>query len=128
MRVVVIIARILLGLIFLIVGLNMFVHFLPAPPITGYPATFLGVLAASHYVYVLGAVQVLAGLMLLTNQFVPLAEIVLAAVLVNIFTYHITMSPSGLPLPLFTLLLWFIVGFSLRSHFEPLFVRKVANG
>ena len=81
----------------------------------------------SHYFYLVMGVQVIAGLMLLTNQYVPLALVTLAAELANILNFHITMNPSGLPIPLFTTLLWFIVAWSMRRQFAPLLARKLRS-
>jgi putative oxidoreductase len=120
------IARIVLGLIFLVLGLNGFFFFIPTPPIAGFAATFFNTMIASHYSVMVFGVQIIAAIMLLTNQYLPLALVALAAVLANILDYHITMLPSGLPLPLFTTLLWFVVAWPLRSHFALLFARRVA--
>jgi hypothetical protein len=79
----------------------------------------------SHYTWFVSGVQVLAGLALLTNQYVPLAIVVLAAVLSNILVFHITMMPQGLPLPIAVTILWFIVAWPLRGYFAPLFARQV---
>ena len=125
MRIVVTIARILLGLIFFVLGLNGFIGFLGGPPTEGTAGAFLGSMAASHYTWMVSGVQVLAGLMLLTDLYVPLAIVALGAVLLNILTFHITMMPAGLPLPIVVTILWFIVAWPLRAHFAPLFVRKV---
>jgi hypothetical protein len=119
------IARILLGVIFLVLGLNGFLHFIPAPPIGGLAAEFFTTIVASNYYILVFTVQVIAGILLLTNQYVPLTLVVLAAVLANVLNFHITMMPSGLPLPLFTTLLWFLTAWPLRSHFALLFARKV---
>jgi hypothetical protein len=119
------IARILLGVIFLVLGLNGFFHFIPAPPIGGLAGTFFNAMIASNFYVMVFAVQVIAGISLLLNQYVPLTLVVLAALLANILNFHITMMPSGLPLPLFTTLLWFVTAWPLRSHFALLFVRKV---
>lgn len=121
------IARILLGIIFLVLGLNGFLHFIPAPPIGGMAGTFFTAMVASHFYVMVFAVQVIAAVMLLTDQYVPLALVALAAVLANILNFHITMMPSGLPLPLFTTLLWFVTAWPLRSHFALLFARKVTT-
>jgi putative oxidoreductase len=120
------IARILLGLIFLVIGLNGFLFFIPTPLITGPAATFFNLMISSHYSVLVFGVQVIAAIMLLTDQFVPLALVALAAVLANVLDFHITMQPAGLPLPLFTTLLWFVVAWPLRSHFALLFARRVA--
>jgi uncharacterized membrane protein YphA (DoxX/SURF4 family) len=127
-NVVVTIARVLLGLIFVFFGLNGFIGFIPAPPMPGPAGAFLGAMNESHYVYVVSAVQVLAGLLLVTNQFVPLALVALGAVLVNILTFHITMLPAALPLPIVVTVLWLVVALPLRSHFAPLFAQRVRPG
>jgi putative oxidoreductase len=124
MKIGTVVARILLGLIFFVLGLNGFLHFISAPPPTGLAGTFYGVMLASHYLVLVFGVQVIAGAMLLLDRFVPLALVLLAAVLANILAFHVTMMPSGLPLPLFATLLWLIVALPLRSHFAPLFAQK----
>ena|SRR5438105_13501805 len=127
MRILVVIARILLGLIFFVFGLNGFLSFLPMPQLEGVWGAFLGALFTSHYLYMICGVQVIAGVLLLINQFVPLALALLAPVIVNILTYHITMQPSGLPLALFTTILWVILMLRYRAYFEPLFVQKAVG-
>jgi putative oxidoreductase len=124
-RIVTLVAQVLLGLTFTVLGLNGFLQFIPAPPTFPEDArTFTGVLMKTHYVYLTSGVQVLAGVLLLVNQYVPLALVVLAAVLANILVFHITMLPQGLPLPLIVTVLWFIVAWSIRGTFAPLFLRK----
>ncbi|MGZ3496274.1 MAG: hypothetical protein ACXWNK_02620 [Vulcanimicrobiaceae bacterium] len=127
MRIVALLARLLLGLIFTVMGLNGFLHFLPAPPsIPEDAGVFLGVLMKTHYVYLTSGVQLIAGLLLLANQYVPLALVLLAGVLANILVFHITIMPQGLLLPIGVTILWFIVAWSMRVNFAPLFVRKVS--
>jgi putative oxidoreductase len=67
---VVVIARILLGLIFVFFGAQGFVHFIPVPPIPGTAGAFLGAMETSHYVWFTSGVQLIAGLMLLANRYV----------------------------------------------------------
>ena len=124
MKIAVVIARVLLGMMFFVFGLNGFLHFIPSPPLSGNVATFMGVLLASHYYVLIFGVQVIAGALLLTNQYVPLALVALAAVLANILTFHIAMQPAGLPIALVATILWFVVALPLRSHFAPLLARK----
>src|ERR1700732_5502228 len=90
------IARYLSGVIFLVFGLNGFLHFTPLPPPEGVAGQFMGALFVSHYLTVIFAVQVIAGLLLLINRFVPLALAVLAPVIVNILCFHAFLAPSGL--------------------------------
>jgi putative oxidoreductase len=122
---VVVIARILLGLIFVFFGAQGFVHFIPVPPIPGTAGAFLGAMETSHYVWFTSGVQLIAGLLLLANRYVPLAIVALGAVIANILVFHLTMMPSGLPLPIIVTVLWFVVALPLRSHFAPLFAQQV---
>ncbi len=115
------IARYLAGLIFLVFGLNGFLHFIPLPPPNGMAAQFMGALYVSHYLTVIFAVQVVGGVLLLVNRFVPLALAILAPVIVNILSFHALMAPSGLPLALFVTVLWALVFVYVRSAFAALF-------
>ncbi|HTU50949.1 MAG TPA: hypothetical protein VMF56_10160 [Acidobacteriaceae bacterium] len=127
MKIVSIIARILLGLTFLVFGLNGFLNFMHAPLPPGMAGTFLTTLVASHFLYFVSSIQVIAGLLLLINQFVPLALALLAPVLYNILAFHITMQPSGLPPGLIASILWLILVWRLRDYFTPLFVQKAVE-
>ncbi len=124
MKIVVMIARVLLGLMFVFFGLNGFLNFLPAPPLTGLPGAFLGALITSHYVYLVCAVQVLGGLLLLANQFVPLGLALLAPVVSNIVTYHLTMQKSGAQLAILATILWVLLAWKFRAYFAPLAIRS----
>lgn len=127
MKIVSIVARILLGLIFFIFGLNGFLNFLHAPLPAGLAGTFLQVLFASHFILFVSAVQVIAGVLLLVNCFVPLALALLAPVLYNILVFHITMQPSGLPPGLFAMILWIFLVWRLRTYFAPLLVPRAVE-
>ena len=96
MKVVILIARLLLGLIFFVLGLNGFLNFLSMGPMpTGLAGQFIGALFQSHYLWVVAGLQVVGGLLLLVNRFVPLALVLLGPVIVNILLYHLLMSPAG---------------------------------
>jgi putative oxidoreductase len=92
MRIASVIARYLAGVIFLVFGLNGFLNFIPLPPPGGIAGQFMGALYASHYLWVIFAFQVIAGVLLLVNRYVPLAVAILAPVLVNILTFHALMA------------------------------------
>lgn len=99
MKIATIIARSLLGLIFVVFGLNMFLQFIPAPPPpAGLARDFTTTLFVSHYLYVVGAVQVVGGVLLLTGRWVPLGLALLGPVIVNILCFHVLMAPAGLSL------------------------------
>lgn len=118
-------ARLLLGALFLLFGSNIFLHFIPMPPPSGLMAQFEGALFLSHFFYVVGFLQVVSGILLLANRFVPLGLTLLGPVIVNIFLAHLLMAPSGLPLAIAVALLWLVVAFSVRSAFAGLFQARV---
>ena len=115
------IARYLSGVIFLIFGLNGFLHFIPLPPPSGVAGQFMGALFVSHYLALIFALQVIGGVLLLANRYVPLALAILAPVIVNILSFHALMAPSGLPLALFVTVLWTLVFVHVRTAFAALF-------
>jgi putative oxidoreductase len=125
MRIVILIARILLGAIFVVFGLNGFLQFLSMGPMpTGVAGQFIGALAQSHYLWVVSALQIIPGLLLLVNRFVPLALVLLGPVIVNILLYHILMSPSGIGLAIVVTVLWFIVFYGYRQYFSGIFAQR----
>jgi len=121
MRIVSVIARYLAGVIFLVMGLNGFLNFIPLPPPGGIAGQFMGALYVSHYLWVIFAFQVIAGVLLLVNRYVPLAVAILAPLLVNIITFHVLMAPAGLPLALFVAILWAAIFIAVRPAFSGLF-------
>ena len=93
-------ARIFLGLVFTVFGLNGFFDFLPHPEMPEAAGAFLGGLAATGYMFpLIKGTEVVAGLLLLGNRFVPLALTLLAPITVNILLFHSILAPGvGLPL------------------------------
>src|SRR5438552_17693140 len=97
MKTLTVIARVLLGLIFVVFGSNFFLNFIPMPPPPpGLAGDYFKVFAASGYMYVVGAMQLLSGLLLLIGRFVPLALTILAAMIFNICAFHILIALKGL--------------------------------
>ncbi len=125
MRIVSAIARYLAGAIFLVFGLNGFLHFIPLPPPSGVAGQFMGALYVSHFLWVIFAFQVIPGVLLLVNRYVPLALAVLAPVIVNILCFHALMAPSGLPLAIVVAVLWVLVFIEVRSAFAGLFQSRL---
>src|SRR5437762_13269791 len=94
MKIATIIARILLGLIFVVFGSNAFLHFIPmGPRPPGLAGEYFHAFAASGQVYVIGALQVIAGVLLLIGRFVPLGLTILGAIIVNIWLFHTFLAP-----------------------------------
>lgn len=111
MKVATIIARVLLGLIFVVFGSNIFLHFIPMPPPPpGLLGDFTKALFLSHHIHVVAVFQIVGGLLLLIGRFIPLGLVLLAPVIVNIDLVHILMDPKGLPMAaLVSILLIFLV-------------------
>ena len=125
MRIVTLIARILLGLMFIVFGLNGFLNFLNMGPMpTGLAGQFLGALVQSHYFWVVAALQVIGGVLLLVNRYVPLGLVLLGPVIVNILLYHIFLNPAGMLMAVVVTVLWFIVFYAHRRYFSGIFVQK----
>ena len=125
MKITTVIARLLLGLIFLVFGLNGFLHFIPMPPPTGTAAQFFGALYVSNYLAVIFLLQIIPAILLLLNRYVPLALTLLAPIIVNILLVHLLMVPSGFPLAIIVTVLWGVVFLSVRSAFVGLFQQRV---
>ena len=126
MKITSIIARFHLGLIFLVFGLNGFLHFIPSPSPSGTAGQFVGALFVSHYLVPIFLLQVISAALLLVNRYVPLALTLLAPISVNILLIHTLMLPSGLPLALLVTVLWVLVFLSVRSAFAGLWQQRVA--
>ena len=126
MKIASVTARFLLGLIFLIFGLNGFFHFIPSPPLSGTGGQFIGALFVSHYLVPIFLLQIVSAVLLLVNRYVPLALTLVAPIIVNVLLIHILMLPSGLPLALVVTVLWIVVFLSVRSAFAGLWQQRVA--
>jgi putative oxidoreductase len=118
MKILTIIVRVFLGLIFVFFGSNGLLHFLPMPPLPqGVTGEFLHSFFASGYVYVISAFQLIAGLLLLIGKFVPLGLTILGAIIVNIWAFHLLMAPEGLPPAVVVTVLELFLVWSYRDRF-----------
>jgi putative oxidoreductase len=124
MKIAVILAQVLLGLPFVVFGLNGFLRFLPAQLPPGDAGAFLGSTMHSHFVYLVSGVQVIAGALLLPQQFVPLALVLLGAEIANILTFHLTMAPQGAQMAILVALLWAFLFWAYRGSFAGMFARR----
>lgn len=119
-------ARILVGSLFVLFGANFFLNFLPQPPMTGSAGEFLGALVASGYVLaVVKVTELVAGLMLLTNRFVPLALALLAPVLVGIVGFHLAFAPATGVVGYVLLALELYLAWAYRAAFAPMLQMRV---
>lgn len=121
------VSRILLGLLFAVFGLNGFLNFIPMPPPHGLAGQYLGALFASGLSVPLFALQLIAGLLLLVNRFVPLALALLAPIVVNIVLYHLLMDPKSIGGAILAVALWASVFYRERAAFAGLWRQRSAS-
>jgi uncharacterized membrane protein YphA (DoxX/SURF4 family) len=114
-------ARLFLGLVFTVFGLNFFLHFLPAASAPPRAAAFAGALFGSGYFFpLLKTTEVVAGLLLLGGRFVTLALAVLAPIVINIVGFHLFLAPSGIALALAVLAAELYLAWTYRAAFAPM--------
>lgn len=116
--------RLLMGLAFLVFGLNGFLHFLPEPdaPMPEGAAAFAGALMQTGYMFpLIFATQLVVGALLLANRCVPLALVLIAPFLVNSVAFHVFLEPSGLPIALVFAAFEAFLAWAYRAAWRPLF-------
>jgi len=127
MNYIFVIARVLLGLVFTVFGLNAFLHFFPSPPVPGLAGQFMGALLGSHYYVIAFGTELIGGVLLLSERYVPLALTMLGPVIVNILSFHMFLDSENIALAIVVTALWFVVFSQVRSSFAGLFVAKKAG-
>ena len=127
MKYIFVIARVLLGLVFTVFGLNAFLHFLPSPPVPGLAGQFMGALLGSHYYVIAFGTELIGGALLLSNRYVPLALTLLGPVIVNILSFHMFLDSENIAPAVVVTVLWFLIFSRVRSAFTGLFVTKTAE-
>ncbi len=116
--------RIILGLAFVVFGLNFFLKFIPQPTPPKPVIDLMVPLMTVKWMDVVKVIEVVAGALLLANFFVPLALALLAPILIAILVFHATLEPSGLPLPLALIALEIALAYFYRDAFKPMLQAK----
>jgi hypothetical protein len=124
MKIAVIIARVLLGLMFTVFGLNMFLHFLPMQLPPGDAGTLTAIMFAHGWFTFIGALYVIAGVLLLIGRYMGIALTILGPIIVVILLFHITLLPKGIGMALFVALLEIFLIYAYRNHFGDIFSAK----
>jgi hypothetical protein len=115
------IVRVLQGLIFTVFGLNGLLRFIPFPPPPEQAAALLEALWGTGYLIpLLTGIEVLSGVLLLSNRLVPLALAILAPIIVNICMFHAFLAPAGLPIATVVLSCELFLAWSYRAAYRPL--------
>src|SRR6267142_3855746 len=127
MKVLIIVARVLLGFVFVVFGLNAFLHFIPMSPPEGLAGEFMQALFASHYFYVVALLQIAGGaLCLISGRLVPPGLMLLGPVIVNILLFHIFLQSKGLGMAVGVSVVSLFLLWAYRQAFAGLF-RPVAT-
>lgn len=126
MKIASLIARYLLGIIFVVFSLNMWLHFIPVPPpVEGSPAAaFMGAIYASGYLTVVKVLELLGGILLLSGRFVNLALAILGPIVVNIALYHFFLVHGGYPMAILVSILAAIALAGRREFLKTLLAAK----
>jgi uncharacterized membrane protein YphA (DoxX/SURF4 family) len=128
-RIVTAIVRVLLGLMFLVFGLNGFLNFIPAPK--DLPPDIITVstgLMKGGYMAVVSATEIVVAVLLFTNRFVPLALVLLAPIVVGIITFHIAIAPATIVPGIVVLVMELYLAWAYRGAFRPMLRAKVSPG
>jgi uncharacterized membrane protein YphA (DoxX/SURF4 family) len=120
--------RVLMGFIFFVLGLNGFLNFLPQPStMPEGVVTFSEALMKTGYMLPLAmGTQVIVGVLLLTNLFVPLALVLIAPIIVNIFAFHAFLWPSTGGPAVVVLALEVYLAWVYRRVYRPMLAMRVA--
>ena len=114
--------RIVLGLILIVFGANKFLNFMPMPELTGGAADFMGALNNTGYMFpLIGAIEVITGLLLIFNKWVPFALMLLAPIVVNMLLYHLSFDLAGIGGAAVVSLLTVVLIYFNWNHFKSLF-------
>jgi putative oxidoreductase len=121
MKIAVLIARILLGLVFLVFGLNNFFHFIPNQTLPGDAGVFATLMYTHGWLTFHGILYTVAGILLLIGRYVPVGLVILGPILVNILVFHLTLLPSGIGVGLVCTLLEIFLIWAYWPAFEGIF-------
>jgi putative oxidoreductase len=128
MKRAVVVARILLGLIFVVFGLNGFFLFITPPEHTPVGNDFINLLVSTGFMYVEKTFEIIGGALLLLDLYVPLGLAILAPIVVSILLFHLLMERNTLVIGVVPFLLWFFLVWAYRWQFAPLLVRRADAG
>ncbi len=122
------VARVLLGAMFVFTGSNGFFHYVTMPPPGGDAGTLFAGFAASGYMLpLIFGTQLAGGLLVLSGRLTPVGLLLLAPVLVNIDLFHLVLVPKGLGTGLFLTAVELYLAFAYRAAFRPMFASVTAE-
>ena len=118
-------ARIVLGLMLVVFGLNKFLQFMPTPPMTDEAGSFMGALVGTGYMMpIVAVIEIVVGALLLFNRYVALALLLLAPISVNIVAFHLFLDIGGIGGAAFVFILNVFLLFAYRNRYQPLLTNQ----
>jgi len=125
MKITVLICRVLLGFLYVVFGLDYFLHFIPYQPLhTGAPGALVAGLKGTGYIYpMMKSIQILGGLSLMFNRYAPFAAVVLFPTSLNVFLFHTVLVPSGWYMGVLLLGPNLLLGWGYRKYYAGMFTR-----
>jgi uncharacterized membrane protein YphA (DoxX/SURF4 family) len=126
MKIAALIARILLGLVFVVFGLNAFLQFMPGTLPPGPAGQFAGIMMQSHYMHAVAVFQIAGGALLLIGRYIPLGLALLGPVIVNILFFHLFLFRTGIEMGVIAAALWTVVFIRYRQYFSGIFVQRAS--
>ncbi len=124
MKIAVLITRSILGLIYIVFGLNFFLHFIPmptTPPPKQVMDFQMGLMGSGYFFNVLKVTEIISGIFLLINKFTALFLVIIFPITLNIFLFHAFLAPSGLALAAPMIIINLFLGFAYRKYYAPVF-------
>ncbi|HRH45565.1 MAG TPA: DoxX family membrane protein [Pyrinomonadaceae bacterium] len=125
MKIAVIIVRVLMGLLFIFGSVTYFLNLIPQPELTGNLKIFNdGVNASGYLMTLIKATELVCGVAFVTGRFVPLASVIIAPIIINIFFIHLFLDKTGLPIAIFLILANSFLAYANWEKYKPLLEAK----
>lgn len=118
---VLLVARILVGIIMIVFGLNKFLEFLPPPEMTGEAGAYFGAIASANVITVIAIIEIITGLAFLSGKYLGLALVLNAPIAFNALLFHLSLDPAGFgPAALWVVLL-IVIFIGIKDRFKEAF-------
>jgi len=123
MKIAVLITRSLLGLVYLVFGLNFFLHFIPTPPPgkDAAGALQIGLFGTGYFFQYMKVIEVISGLFLLINKYTAFFVLIIFPITLNIFLFHAFLEPAGVPMGGAMILINLFLGYAYRKYYASIF-------
>ncbi len=126
MKATVLICRLLLGFLYLVFGLDYFLHFIPYQPLhTGKTGALVAGLKGVGYIYpMMKVIQIVGGLSLLLNRYTPFFAVVVFPISLNVLLFHTILVPSGWLMGVLLFVPNILLGYGYRKYYKGMFTAK----